>query len=255
MIIINKISTLIVDDEPLVRERIRDLLKEDPRFEIAEECANGEEAINAIDKHNPDLLFLDVQMPVMSGLEVANYISEETVLVFVTAYDEYTLDAFKAQAIDYLLKPFDKGRFIKVISRVKKAVEQRRKAALGDELINIAERKVKSVYRRRFTIKDKGLISFINTSDIEYMEVRGNYVHILATGQIYKFRSSIKLVHETLNPEIFFRVHRAVIVNREFIKEMEHIYKGDYRIAMTSGKHFSTSHSYREQIVKLLNSQ
>lgn len=241
-----------MDDEPLVRERIRELLKEDPKFEIAEECANGEEAINAIDKHNPDLVFLDVQMPVISGLEVVNYISEETVLVFVTAYDEYTLDAFKAQAIDYLLKPFDKVRFIKVINRVKKAVEQKRKAALGDELINITEVKLKSVYRRRFTLKDKGLISFIKTRDIEYLKVRGNYVHIFAAGKIYKFRSSIKLVQETLNPEIFFRIHRAVIVNVEFIKEMEHIYKGDYRITMTSGKYFSTSHNYRQQIIKLL---
>ncbi len=251
----NKISTLIVDDEPLVRERIRELLKENSKFEVAEECANGEEAINAINNHNPDLVFLDVQMPVISGLEVANYISEETVLVFVTAYDEYTMEAFKAQAIDYLLKPFDKSRFDIVVSRVKKAVEQKRKAALGDELINIAEVNEKSEYRKRFTIKEKGLISFINTDDIEYMEVKGNYVHIMAAGQIYKLRSSIKLVQETVSPEIFFRIHRAVIVNLEFIKEMEHIYKGDYRITMTSGKHFSTSHSYREQIIKLLNIQ
>ena len=176
-------------------------------------------------------------------------------MVFVTAYDEYTMEAFKAKAIDYLLKPFDKSRFSKVIIRVKRAVEQKRKAALGEELINIAEVKVKSEYRKRFTIKDKGLISFINTDDIEYMEVKGNYINIMATGRKYKLRSSFKSVQETINPEIFFRIHRSVIVNIEFIKEMEHIYKGDYRITMTSGKHFSTSHSYREQIIKLLNSQ
>ena len=175
------IRTLIVDDESLARERIASLLKKENDIEIVGECSDGEEALKVIDTLKPDLVFLDIQMPMMSGVEVIKNLSEHLPeVIFVTAYDEYAVKAFEMNALDYLLKPFDQERFSKTLARARQRILDSKTTEISEKLNNLiltfSQNKAGDKYLTKFVIKSAGKISFINVDEINYIEADGNYL-------------------------------------------------------------------------------
>src|SRR6185503_3379292 len=177
------VRTLIVDDESLARERIRDMLRNDPEIEIIGECTNGEEAIRAIALNVPDLVFLDVEMPGIDGFGVLEALPTDCIptIIFVTAYDQYAVRAFEVYALDYLIKPFDQERFDKALARAKHQLSIERSDAMSERILNALEEiKTRPVHLERLVIKMNGHVFFIKAEEIDWLEAEGNYVRLHA---------------------------------------------------------------------------
>ena len=244
---------LIVDDEPLARERIRTMLKSVHDTDIIFEAANGGEAIDLISSEFPDVVFLDIQMPDMSGFQVlqaldANQLSLIPAIVFVTAFDQYALQAFSFHAIDYLLKPFDRERFSETFRLVKERVKQKSGEEYNQRIFSLLE-KMNAVpeYLEWITIKKDERIMLFRVEDVHWIEAQGNYV-------LLKFKENSQLLRETmdnlesqLNPRTFIRIHRSTIININQIKELQVWARGEYRVIMKSGKTLTLSRSYRNR--------
>lgn len=204
----DKIRALIVDDEPLAREKIRTLLARDPEVEIAGECGDGRSAAQAILEHDPDLVFLGVQMPQMDGFAALEAIAGERapVVVFVTAYDEHALKAFEVHALDYLLKPFDAQRFAAALDAAKQRVRADRGGALGERLqrlLGALERERGDRWLRRLVVKSQGRIFFVPVEDIDWIEAAGNYVGLHVGEREHLIRGTMKGLEERLDPAAF----------------------------------------------------
>lgn len=234
------IKAIIVEDEPLVRERIRNLLLEDSAIQIVAECSNGLVGIKAIQKYQPQLLFLDIQMPLKSGFEVLADLPMELhpTTIFVTAYDEFALKAFEFEAFDYLLKPFNRQRFMTALERAKKRVREKQNHQAG--------------YSTYLLIKQKEEHLPIPVKDLIWITSEGNYALLYTTNQCYSIRKTLSEIEDILNPEHFRRIHRSTIINIQHIAKMSHLYQGDYRIELKNGKLFTSSKSYRENLRFLL---
>jgi two-component system LytT family response regulator len=250
----DKIRTLIVDDEPLARERIVDMLVGDSEVELIGECGDGLAAVAAIEAQKPDLLFLDVQIPELDGFGVLEAIEQTPVIVFVTAYDQYALRAFEVHALDYLLKPFDRERFDKALQRAKYQIERERAGAAPQELVALlADLKSRPKPLERLVIKAGGRVFFMRADEIDWIEAAANYVRLHAGKEAHLLRETITGLAAKLDPDKFLRIHRSIIVNLDRVKELQPWFHGDYVIIMQDGAQLTSSRNYREQLRKLLS--
>lgn len=251
-----KIRTLIVDDEPLARRSLRVLLEDDPEIEIIGECGSGYEALEVINEQPPDLLFLDIQMPEMSGFEVLERIEHGHIaaVVFVTAFDQYALKAFEVHALDYLLKPFDDARFEKALRQAKAQIEQREINKLSRKLFALLEdraapqEKKSASYLTRFMIKAAGRVLFLKAEEVDWIAADDYYVKLHAGSKTHMLRETLSDLETRLDPEKFIRIHRSTIVNIEQIKELHPHFNGEYLVVLRDGTELKLSRSRREQV-------
>src|SRR5438132_3415854 len=232
------IRTLIVDDESLARERIRDMLASDRTIEIVGECSNGQEAIEAIQLHSPDLVSLYVEMPVTDGFAVLEALPSDRIpaVIFVTAYDQYAVRAFEVYALDYLLKPFDQERFEKALKRARDYLASERTDALSERILRaIEDIKTRPVHLERLVIKMNGHVFFMKAEEIDWLEAEGNYVRLHSGKESYLLRDTISALESQLDPKRFIRVHRSAIVNVDRISELQPWFHGEYRIVLREG--------------------
>lgn len=232
------IRTLIVDDEPLGRQRLRALLDADPDVAVMGECADGAEALAALRAGPCDLLFLDVEMPGLSGLEVARRLGPQRLpaLVFVTAHRDYALPAFEVRAVDFLLKPFDRARFQKTMEWAKEQL------AHGGEP---AAAKPSGKPLERVTIKSGGRIYFVKAEDIDWVEAAGNYLRLHVGAETHLLRETLSSLEARLDPERFWRIHRSTVVNVDRVQELQPLFHGDYAVILHDGTQLTLSRSYR----------
>ncbi len=252
-----KIRTLVIDDEPLARERLRKLLEAEPDVEVIDECRNGIEALAAIAKHKPDLLFLDVQMPELDGFGVIAALEEPVpAVIFVTAFDRFALKAFEVHALDYLLKPFDRERFQKALERARKLVQQRQSGDLSHRLSSLIgdlkTEKTEPKYLDRLAVKTEGRVLFFKTEDIDWIEAADNYVSIHIGAEEHLHRETMSSLETKLSPTRFIRISRSTIVNIERIKEMQPMFHGDYVVILKNGTRLNLSRNYREKLNHIL---
>jgi two-component system LytT family response regulator len=242
---------LVVDDEPLAREMIREMLATDSEVEVVGECGNGREAIEAIKTSTPDLVFLDVQMPELGGFEVLASLDPNTTpyVIFVTAFDQYAVRAFEVHALDYLLKPFDRERFEVAWQRAKAQIKLDRTSRRDQDIIALLEElKAGPRYLERLVIKNGGRVFFMHVQDIYCIEAEGNYVRVYDNQKGYLLRETISSLEEQLDPKQFLRIHRSAIVKIDRIKEMQPWFHGEYRIIMENGKQLALSRNYRANL-------
>jgi two-component system LytT family response regulator len=250
-----KIRTLIVDDEPLGRERIRTLLAADPEIEVIEECPDGPRAIAAIERARPDLVFLDVQMPEVDGFGVLDAIAGERMpaIIFVTAYDRYAVQAFEVHALDYLLKSFDRERFQAALQRAKAEIRRSREGLLNERLTGLLEDlQAKQKRLTRLVIKSAGRIVFLRVEEIDWIEAADNYVRVHAGRESHLIRETLQSLGNRLDAEKFLRIHRSTLVNLDRIRELRPIFHGDYLVRLNDGTELTLSRSYREKLLEPL---
>lgn len=268
------IRVLVTDDEPIARRRIRRFLRAESNVEVIGEASNGREAIEAIREHNPDLVFLDVQMPDVDGFGVVQALGADQMpaVIFVTAYDEYALKAFEVNALDYLLKPFDAERFKNAFQRAREHIDRVTTAQAGRRLKTLLEQVLqddkvdvntaahallgasgthsapKNGYLDRLMVKSDGRVFFVKVADVDWFEASGNYVRVHVQKTSHLIRETMNGVESSLNPQMFARIHRAVIVNLDRIKELQPWFAGDYVVILRDGRQLKLSRTYREQL-------
>ena len=250
------IRTVIADDEPLARNKLRLLLSAEAGIEVVEECRNGAETIAAVHAHKPDLLFLDIQMPDADGFEVLGKISPEEmpVAIFTTAYDQFAIRAFEARALDYLLKPFDQERLHHSIERVRAEFLKSHGSDLAHRILDALAQGRQST-DRRLVIKAGGRVVFIDVDEIHWVEAAANYVKLKTEKDSYLLREAIGHVSERLDPHQFIRIHRSTIVNAKQIKELQPCNSGEYIVVLKSGKELSCSRGYRSGLQQLIENK
>jgi two-component system LytT family response regulator len=249
-----KIRTLIVDDELLARERLRQLLQGEAEIELVGECADGMEAVAAIKKQSPDLIFLDVQMPELDGFAVLESVTADPppVIVFVTAHDKFALRAFEVHAVDYLLKPFDRERFQKALRRALDRVKHRENPAQIEEQSSVlAELKPPSKPLERLAVKTGGRVILVKLAEIDYIEAAHNYVELHVEKQSHLLRETLNSIEARLPADKFVRISRSVIVNIERVKELQPLFYGEYTVTLHNGTRLTLSRRYRDKLQQL----
>jgi two-component system LytT family response regulator len=243
-----KAKVLVVDDEPLARYRIRELLKSDKDVDIVAEARNGQEAVYAITIYQPDIVFLDVQMPDMDGFEVLKALAAEPLplIIFVTAYDRYALRAFDVHAIDYLMKPFDRQRFAKALNHAKSQMKLANDQGSSRIMQMLEDLKGRTQYLERFAVKNGETVHFVRVEDVDSIEAEGNYVRLNASNSSYLLRETLHRVESQVDPRVFVRIHRSTIVNMNRVKELQTWARGEYRVVLHSGAAYTLSRGYRE---------
>ncbi len=255
-----KFRVLIADDEPLAREGICIQLQQDAEVEIVVECVNGRDAVQAIRNERPDLVFLDVEMPLLDGFGVVETIGAEEmpVVIFVTAYDEYAIRAFDAHALDYVLKPVNNERLRKALARAKRQIEQQREHPVGQQLLSLLqelkiEREARqSDYSDRIIVRARERIQFLDTESIDWIESLDNYAKLHADGNCYTIRSTMSKLESRLNPTRFLRIRRSTIVNIGSIRELQPLFNGEYVIILNDGTRLQSSRRYHKNLNPLL---
>lgn len=246
-----KIRTLIVDDEPLGRERIRTLLSSDAEIEVVGECSNGKQAVAAIKETGPDLVYLDVQMPEMDGFAVLDVIAGERMpaIIFVTAFDRYAVKAFEVHALDYLLKSFDRERFQDALQRAKEQIRYSREGLWNERLTGLLEElQARQKRLTRLVIKSGGRIVFLGVDEIDWLEAADNYVRIHAGRESHLHRETLQSLEARLDPSKFLRIHRSTLVNLDRIQELQSLFHGDYVVKLLDGTELTLSRNYRERL-------
>lgn len=257
-----RIRTLIVDDEPLAREGLSLLLNNEPDFEIVRLCANGSEAIEAIQTLQPDLVLLDIQMPRIDGFDVIKAVGPEHMpsVIFVTAYDEYAIEAFNIHAIDYLLKPVRKVRLQESLNRAKERILQRRVRENGEKLgellslftggAAIAPTDKPSASRDddRIVVRSHGHVYFLQTRNILWVEAEGDYVTIHTAGKSHLLRETMRNMEQRLDAHGFKRIHRSAIINLSFVSELQSNRNNDYNVVLTDGTVLNLGRSYKDAL-------
>jgi two-component system LytT family response regulator len=252
---VTKIRTLVVDDEPIARERILSLLQQEGDVEVIGECSDGVQAVSAIQQQSPDLVFLDVQMPGTDGFGVIQNIGADRMptVVFVTAYDEYALKAFEVHALDYLLKPFGKDRFQETLKHAREHLERRRAGDLGRRLLALVhDLKPEQQRLDRLVVKSGGRVFFLRTDEIDWIEAAGNYVRLHLGEESHLFRETMNGMEGRLDSRRFVRIHRSRIVNTERIKELQPWFNGEYVVILRNGTRLTLSRGYREKLQEQL---
>ena len=250
----SRIRTIVVDDEPLPRRKIRMLLEDESDFEIVCECQNGEEAVEAIDSLDPQLVFLDIQMPGINGFEVLRRIATPMPLtVFVTAFDQYAVRAFEVRALDYLLKPVDRERFVETLERVRSTLRSGGAAAIRENLRGLLE-EMQGAPREldRIVVKSAGRTFFLSADEIDWVEAAGNYIRIHAGAEVHLMRGTMGSVEGELSGLRFMRVHRSAIVNPERIRELRPTPQGEHEILLRSGEAIPLSRKQRAALEERL---
>lgn len=249
-------SVLIVDDEHHARRYLKELLSEDQELIILGEYKNGEEALRFLKNQTPDFLFLDIKMPGTSGMTVAEKIrNKDCQIIFTTAYNQYAVKAFEAEALDYLLKPFTKSRLQKVIQRAKSNIQNYRKLEVNDRILGLLERFARqskpNVYLQEFVIKVRGLELAIKTSDVLYLQSSSVYVVLITAQKSHLYRSALALLAKQLPPS-FSRIHRSVIVNRDHIRSHKYLNNNRFQFQMSNGDILISSKAYKADIASWL---
>lgn len=246
------IRTVIIDDEPYARRRVRELLEGHNDVEVVGECGDGIEAILLIERQAPDLLFLDVQMPEVDGLGVLERVRSDRmpVVIFVTAYEKYAVRAFEACALDYLLKPYDEERFEKAVNRAKAQLRLEEETGnRAQETLRFAppakERVAGAKHLERVVVKTDGRVLFFRTDEIDWIEAYGNYVRLHVGRVTYLLREAISSMEDELDPSKFVRIHRSTLVNIERIKELQTMFHGQYAVVLRDGTELTLSRRYR----------
>lgn len=247
------LRTLIVDDEPVARRRIKRLLKAEPDVVVLAEAADGRTAVDAIREHVPDLVFLDVQMPEIDGFAVLDAVRDRPpAVIFVTAFDEYALRAFDAHAVDYLLKPFTRQRFADALHRARMQLTRPdrdlslRLEALLESLLGNTR------YLTRIPVKVDGLIRIVDVSDVDWITAADNYVTLAASGKQYLVRETMDRLVRDLNPRQFVRIHRSAIVQIARIRELHPASSGDYTVILHDGTRLPLSRTFRDRVATVL---
>jgi two-component system, LytTR family, response regulator len=246
-----KLRILIVDDEPWARKRIATLLKPEADVEIVGECQGGAEAVRAITEFAPDLVFLDVQMPEVDGFEVVEAVDPERMplVIFATAYDRYAIQAFDAEAIDYLLKPFDEERFKKALNRAR--MEFKGKFSSKESLRELLESVRKGQrFLQRLIVRSGGRVLFLKAPDIDWIEASGNYVTLHTGKESHMLRTAMNALEPKLDPQQFVRIHRSAMVNLDHVREMQPWFRGEQVLVLRDGTRLSVGRAFREKFLQ-----
>jgi len=238
---VNKIRALVVDDEPIARERVLSLLQQEEDMEVVAECGDGPQAVSAIQHHTPDLVFLAI------GAE------RMPTVIFITAYDEYALRAFEVHALDYLLKPFGRERFRETLKHARASLERRRAGDLGRRLLALVnDIKPEAPKLDRLVVKSGGRVFFLRTDDLDWIEAAGNYVRLHLGEEAHLFRETMTRMEARLDTRRFVRIHRSRIVNTERIKELQPWFNGEYVVVLRNGTRLPLSRGYRDKLQEQL---
>jgi two-component system LytT family response regulator len=243
------LQAVIVDDESPARRRVRDLLAEEPDIAIAAECASGREGIAAVITHQPDLLFLDIQMPEVNGFDVLRALPARNLpaVIFTTAYDQHALEAFEVHALDYLLKPFKAARFKAAIQRAREHVRKRHAGETDGRIVALLERFQNTrAYTTRFVIKAASRVVIVKADEIDWIESASNYALMHVGDKTHVLRETMRSLEGQLSPEQFVRVSRSAIVNIERIKELQPMTKGEYVVILHNGKRLTMTRGIRD---------
>jgi len=234
-----KVRAVIVDDEELARQMLREFLASHPEIEIVAECANGFEAVKSVTELNPDLLFLDIQMPKLDGFEVLELVGTDRAIVFVTAFDEYAIRAFDVHAVDYLLKPFNAERFETALQRAKKRLGSKLPAPV--ELSSSA--RLPAQYAERIVVRDGSRVHIIPVSKLDYAEAQDDYVALSSEGKKHLKQQTISSLEGVLDPGRFLRIHRSYMVNLEKVTKIEPYSKDNHVVVLSNGTQLPVSRS------------
>ena len=257
------LRVVVVDDEVPARQRIEDLLRREPEVTVVGEADNGVAAIDAIHRLRPDLVFLDIQMPGRTGLEVLREIGPESMpaTILVTAYDQYALAAFDLAAVDYLLKPFDDERFEQAFNRARRLIAFQEIGRLRDRLLAVLEhadaaappaRASGSGYLDRIPVTTAGETRVVPVTEIEYITASGPYARLHVGGQRYVIREAMQVLEESLDPARFMRIHRSAIVRVDLVESLRRGAGGEYRVQLRGGVRLRVSRSRREALERRL---
>ncbi|HKY31490.1 MAG TPA: LytTR family DNA-binding domain-containing protein [Candidatus Polarisedimenticolia bacterium] len=252
---------LIVDDEPLARERIRTLLHDLKGIRLAGECATGREAIEAIERERPDLVFLDVQMPGMDGFDVVEAVGPETMppTIFVTAYDQYAVKAFEVSALDYVLKPIDPERFARAVSRARRRIASEKGRAkrsssrrLSALLATLQGADGGGRRARRLVVRTPGRSVVLRAEEIDWIEPAGNYLRVHVGRASHLMRETMAGVEARLDADRFVRIHRSALVNVDRIVELQPTFHGDLVVLLKDGTRLTLGRAYRKRLSEVL---
>jgi two-component system LytT family response regulator len=262
------ITAVIVDDEALARDAIRLRLKNEPDIDVVGEAADGADAVELLRRIHPDLLFLDVQMPVMDGFEVIEHVSSDhlPIVVFVTAYDRYALKAFETHALDYLLKPFTASRFHAAIDRARIEVARAGGHGTQQRLVELLEERRRARQRRdddsagqsylaRLTVKRNQRLALVGVADIDWIESSGNYARLHSHGTSYVVRMTMGELERRLDPVRFARIHRSTIVQVDRIQDIIAAWHGDFDVTLRDGTVLRLSRNYRDRVLNRKSSR
>jgi two-component system LytT family response regulator len=254
-----RIRVLIIDDEPLARQGIRLELEGEPDVDIVGECADGKQAVAAIRELAPDLVFLDQQMPKLDGFGVVSAVGPESMpaVIFVTAYDQYALQAFESHAVDYLLKPFSSERFKRALShavlQIRRAnlesLSRKLSALLGDA----APEPARPRYLTRLVVRTGEQVVVVKAEEVDWIESADNYVQVHVGRDTHLLREPLGRLESRLDPGMFLRVHRRIILNMNRIKELHPLFHGTYEVVLRSGARLTSGRLYRRNIQALLD--
>jgi two-component system LytT family response regulator len=252
----NRIRALIVDDEDLARQVIREMLKPHPEIEIVGECANGFEAVRMISELKPDLIFLDIQMPKLDGFEVLELIGAEICVIFVTAYDEHALRAFEVHAVDYLLKPFRAERFEAALERARQRIGEKTSLpkTLSPSELQAATRGP-GQYAERIVVKDGTRVQIIPVSKLDYVEAQDDYIAVASQGKKHLKQQTISSIEASLDPKNFIRIHRSYLVNLERVTRLEPYGKDSHVVILNDGTRLPVSRAGYGRLKMFLDQQ
>jgi two-component system, LytTR family, response regulator len=241
-------KAILIDDEPLARQLVRAFLQPYTEIEIAAECADGFEGFKTIQEHQPDLVFLDVQMPRVNGFEMLELLDNPPSVIFTTAFDEYALKAFEAHAVDYLLKPITKERFAKAMQKWLQQAAVRK----HPQMEQLLQEKVYEGYQHRIVVKDQGMIRIIVSQDIHYIEACDDYVKIFTKNGNYLKKSTLSHIEQSLDPKQFVRVHRSYLIPVSQLQRIEPYEKDSHIALLQCGAKVSVSKSGMAKLKELL---
>lgn len=240
-------KAIIIDDEPLARSIVKAYLKNHDDIEVVDECNNGFEGLKSIEKHHPDILFLDIQMPKINGFEMLELVEDDVSVIFTTAFDEYAINAFEASAIDYLLKPFTQERFDKSVSKWMKSTSNTGNKETIGNLIN-----AQPSDNRRIVIKENGKIQIIPTDDVLYIEAYDDYVKIHTADKYHLKKKTMNYYENSLSKSTFIRIHRSYILNINKLTKIESFEKNSYRATLINGTAIPISRSSYSELKTVL---
>jgi two-component system LytT family response regulator len=251
--LVPNLRVLIVDDERLAREKLRTLLAAERALEVIGDCQNGVQAIAAVRKHRPDLMFLDVRMPQLDGFQVLQALAPDEIpqVVFTTAFDDYAIRAFDSNAIDYLLKPFDQERLHRALERARAGLLRSHERALADRMLQLLSH-AGDATEERLLVKADGRLVFLNLEDIDWIEAAANYVRLNSGNASYLIRDNISRLASRLDPKRFARIHRSIIINVNKLSELQPCDNGEFIAVLKSGKSLSCSRGYRSEVLRLI---
>lgn len=243
---------IIVDDEPLARERIRTLAAAHADLEVVAECEDGASAVETIERLQPDLIFLDVQMPELDGFEVLEALEARPAVIFITAYDEHAVRAFEVNAVDYLLKPVEPARFEAALARVRSRSGERDPAR--DAALELVLQELRRVRQRtaRLVIRDGSKVGFVAVDQVDWIDASGNYARLHTASGIHLLRETLKQLEQRLDPDRFVRIHRSLIVNLERITSVEPYFHGEYTLTLKDGTRLTSSRTHSKRLRALL---